>query len=120
MARGDRDKHAKVLASAIRAREESVRAFSSSSRGERERWAVGSSLTNFGVNFDESELQSAAFDPPDVLFRDAAFELKEVYDKGRRRHGEFKASLKKAKLGRQGFHHGSNLRGGISALQEQL
>src|SRR5690606_36997075 len=36
-------------------------------------------------------------DPPDVVFRAARFEIKEILDQGRRRHDEYKAELERAK-----------------------
>jgi hypothetical protein len=36
-------------------------------------------------------------DPPDVRFRDAHFEVKEIVDEGRRRHDEYKVSLERAR-----------------------
>ena len=41
-----------------------------------------------------------ASDPPDVRFRDAAFEIKEILDEGRRRHADLKEGLEKAKAAR--------------------
>src|SRR5690348_13841895 len=34
--------------------------------------------------------------PPDVKFRDAAFEIKEVLDEGRKRHDEYRDHLRRA------------------------
>lgn len=47
-------------------------------------------INNFHIEFDESEVLSLAVDPPDVIFRDARFEIKEIMDPGRRRHDEAK------------------------------
>lgn len=79
-----------------KARAESVRYFGSENKPERERWVVVEFLGNLGVSFVESEVQSAADEPPDVHFRSAAFEVKEIQDPGRRRHTEFKAALERA------------------------
>ena len=80
-----------------KAREESVRFFSSANRRERELWVASEFLVNLGLPFEEGELEHITDDPPDVRFRDAAFEIKEILDEGRRRHAEFKASLEKAR-----------------------
>lgn len=48
-------------------------------------------IKNLDVEFDESEVLSLVVDPPDVIFRDARFEVKEILDSGRRRHDEAKA-----------------------------
>src|SRR4051812_46176699 len=78
------------------ARAESVNFFSSGNRAERELWVANEFLRNLGVSFDRSELAHVRDDPPDVRFRNAAFEIKEILEEGRRRHDEFKESLKKA------------------------
>ena len=80
-----------------KARAESVRYFSSKNKPERERWVVVEFLTNLGVSFVESEVQSVVDEPPDVRFRSAAFEVKGILDPDRRRHEEFKAALARAK-----------------------
>lgn len=77
--------------------EESVNFFRSTNRPERELWVANEFLTNLGVSFKQSELVHVTDDPPDVIFREAKFEIKEILDQGRRRHAEFKASLEKAK-----------------------
>ena len=76
--------------------EESVKYFSQKNKPERERWVCGSFLKNIDSAFDEMEIISPDDEPPDVAFRDARFEIKEVLDPGRLRHAEYKAALKKA------------------------
>lgn len=78
----------------LKAREESVRFFSSAGKTEREVWVANEFLINLGIAFVENEIVASKIDPPDILFRGAAFEIKEILDKGRRRHQEFKDSLK--------------------------
>jgi hypothetical protein len=85
------------IASAIRAREESVSFFSSKRKPERERWVVTEFLTNLGIEPSETEVVSAADEPPDVEYRDARFEVKEIMDVGKRRHAKYKESLRRAK-----------------------
>ncbi len=82
------------LAAVRKAREESVRFFSPKNRRERELWVANEFLTNLGITFDQSELVHIKDDPPDVKFRAANFEIKEILDEGRRRHA--KASLERA------------------------
>ncbi|MBA2592448.1 MAG: DUF1780 domain-containing protein [Pseudomonadota bacterium] len=79
-----------------KARAESVEFFRSSKKPERERWVVHEFLANLGVAFEDSEVQSLAQDPPDVKFREANFEIKEILSEGRRRHQEYKVGLQKA------------------------
>lgn len=85
------------IASVIKAREEAVEFFSSARKAERERWVVNELLDNLGVPHREGEIVSFADEPPDVLYADARFEVKEIMDPGKRRHAEYKASLEKAK-----------------------
>ena len=85
------------IASVIKAREESVSFFSSKRKPERERWVVTEFLANLGIEPSEGEVVSAADEPPDVEYRDARFEVKEIMDEGKRRHAEYKDSLRRAK-----------------------
>lgn len=75
---------------------ESVDYFASSRKCERERWVCDEFLTNLGVFVRSGEVQSAKSEPPDVVFRDAQFEIKEILDVGRKRHAEYKAALQHA------------------------
>ncbi|BCB26998.1 hypothetical protein SKTS_18840 [Sulfurimicrobium lacus] len=93
---GDEMTDEEYLAAVRKAREESVRFFSSGNRGERELWVAKEFLTNLGLEFQYSELIHVKDDPPDVRFREAEFEIKEILDPGRRRHAEYKASLETA------------------------
>jgi len=79
-----------------KALEESVAFFSPERKMERENWVVDAFLKNLGVEFSPSELVSEPDEPPDVRFRDAQFELKELMDPGRRRHQEYRDALAKA------------------------
>jgi hypothetical protein len=84
------------LASVRKAREESVRFFDPANKPERERWVANTFLWNLGVEFAESEIQCVADEPPDIRFRSASFEVKEILDEGRRRHADYKTALEKA------------------------
>ena len=59
------------------------------------RWVVGSFLKNMSISFAETDLVRGD-DPPDVVFCDAQFEVKEILDKGRKRHTEYKEALARA------------------------
>lgn len=78
-----------------KARAESVEFFRSANKPERERWVARAFLTNLALSFTDDEL-IAVQDPPDVRFRDANFEIKEILDEGRRRHQEYKEGLEEA------------------------
>jgi hypothetical protein len=85
------------LATIRSALEESVRFFSPQNKSERECWVVREFLDNLGVPSTESELRPVTDDPPDVRFREANFEIKEILDQGRKRHKEYKDALQKAR-----------------------
>ena len=70
-----------------KARAESVEYFSAAKKPEREQWVVRTFLTNLGITYTTTEVIEGE-DPPDVQFRSANFEVKEVLDSGRRRHRE--------------------------------
>jgi hypothetical protein len=78
-----------------KARAESVDYFGAANKPEREQWVVRTFLTNLGISYTTTELVEGK-DPPDVQFRDANFEIKEVLDPGRRRHQEYKEGLEEA------------------------
>jgi hypothetical protein len=75
---------------------ESIEYFSAKNKAERERWVCLELVQNLGIAFNETEIVSPENDPPDVVFRDARFEIKEILDPGRKRHAEYKAALQKA------------------------
>lgn len=76
---------------------QSVAFFSSANKGAIERWACTEFLMNIGLDFQPDEVVLQVDDPPDVTFRGACFEVKEILDPGRRRHDEYKAALSKAR-----------------------
>ena len=80
------------LAAVRKAREENVRFLSNAGKVERELWVAREFLKNLGINFSEEELVSPPEDPPDVLFRSAQFEIKDVVDYPR--HAEAKRELR--------------------------
>lgn len=79
-----------------RALRESVDYFSAENKPARERWVCQEFILNLGLAFDETEVITPDDEPPDVVFRDSRFEIKELLDPGRRRHAEYKESLQKA------------------------
>ncbi|WP_299697649.1 DUF1780 domain-containing protein [Hydrocarboniphaga sp.] len=76
---------------------EAVAYFSPQNKTTRELWVIRAYLMNAGVPFRNEEVEGSKVEPPDVLFRGARFEVKEVLDPGRRRHAEFKAELERAR-----------------------
>ena len=81
----------------IEALEESVQYFSSHNKSEREIWVAESFINNLNISYDNSEFLAPQQDPPDVTFRSAQFEIKEILDPGRRRHEEYKKKLEHAR-----------------------
>lgn len=79
-----------------RALQKSVEYFSAKNKPERERWVCHEFIQNLGLSYEQVEVVTPNDDPPDVVFRDCRFEIKEVLDPGRRRHAEYKASLQQA------------------------
>lgn len=77
--------------------------FSRSFKAWREWHTAVNFLTNLHIGVDDSQVFCSPQDPPDVLYRDAAFEVKEIMDDGRLRHDEVKQARenKKTKLSRQ-------------------
>lgn len=79
-----------------RALKASIEYFSVKKKAERERWVCAEFFRNLGVRHEDAEISTHADEPPDVVFRDARFEIKEILDPGRRRHAEYKADLEAA------------------------
>jgi hypothetical protein len=86
-----------VILENIKDLEESVQYFSPQNKIEREKWVAKSFITNLNIEFDDSEFKVPEQDPPDVAFRDAEFEIKEILDTKRCRHAEYKEALVKAR-----------------------
>lgn len=80
---------------------ESIDYFSEANKARRERQVCAQFLKILGVDFTSGEVVSRAGDPPDVIFRDARFEVKEILDPGRRRHDEIKQGAAKLEAARR-------------------
>jgi hypothetical protein len=63
---------------------------------EREAYVVRTFLEHLRIEFTEAEVLPETSEPPDIRFRDARFEIKEMLDEGRKRHLEYREKLKKA------------------------
>ena len=85
-----------AIQDSIKSRKDSIRFFSNSCKQKRDVWVVREFLRNLRLTFSDHELQSVKHDPPDIVFRSASFEIKEVDKEGRKRHDEYKQKLKKA------------------------
>lgn len=87
----------KLLSQRIKDLEASVAYFAPGNKRESERWVTDSFLQNLRILYSQSEVISPDDDPPDVEFRDARFEIKEILDPGRRRHEEYKQELERVR-----------------------
>jgi len=79
--------------------EETIRFFGAGPDNQQaqERIVVEGFLRGLGVEFSASEIKTVNQGPPDAIFRDATFEVKELYPPERRRHDEYKLELAKAR-----------------------
>jgi hypothetical protein len=64
---------------------------------ERERCICAAFLRCLGIEFLADEIVAEKHDPPDVIFKQANFEIRELYKTGRRRHDEYRERLKELK-----------------------
>lgn len=81
----------------IKALEEAIDFYSNDRKDERELWVVKAFLENMRIEHTQNDLVPVTDDPPDVLFRDFRFEVKELMDDDRRRTDEYRKQLEVAK-----------------------
>jgi len=74
----------------------SVEYFRSANIVERNLWVGREFLQNLNVAFRDLDVTAPASDPPDAIYRDLRFEVKEILDEGRKRHAEYKEALENA------------------------
>jgi hypothetical protein len=75
---------------------ESVAFWSPEKKLEREVWVVKTFLRNLDVQYADAELVGESSEPPDINFRSARFEIKEILDPDGRRHEEYRQKLERA------------------------
>ena len=68
---------------------------SNARKWERERWVCQRLLQALNVSHRLDEFSAANHEPPDVLFREASFEVFFVLDEGRRLNDEWRAELER-------------------------
>ena len=87
------------LRNTVQELEESVRWWSPEQENQkaRERYVAEHFLQGLGIEFNATDLIQPESDPPDVIFRGAAFEIKEVQTAERRRHDEYRRRLTRAR-----------------------
>ncbi len=75
---------------------EQANAFLSNARKwERERWVCQRLLQGLNIAYHTNDFTQAGQEPPDVLFRDARFEVFFVLDEGRRLNDEWREELQR-------------------------
>lgn len=85
-----------LITAVRRSREEEARFFAD--QAETERWVVQEFLMAIGLSFSPDELISQPqADNVDVVFREARFQIKEIYDPQERRDAEIRDSIELAK-----------------------
>jgi len=85
-----------IIENTIKQIRESISFFSNPNKSKRELWVLREFLKNLNIDFQDNELRSVDNDPPDLIFRGAAFEIKEIDEKNRKRHDEYNQELKEA------------------------
>src|SRR5258706_15544341 len=90
----DREKFEEYRRELLEYDRETVRFLSNPQKPERERSVCAAFLRCLGVDFAVAELVPDA-DPPDVRFREAYFEVRDILDAGRKPDGEAKAWVKR-------------------------
>ena len=77
--------------------QKSIRLFSNKGKKELELRVVKKYLNSIDLSYEYDELIQPPQheEPPDIIFRDACFEVMELYDESRQRHRELKERLKR-------------------------
>ena len=70
--------------------EETISLLSNQEKTTRERMVGAAFLRCLGVDFLPNDIGAPQDDPPDIIFRNAHFEVRELLDKGRRRGDEYR------------------------------
>lgn len=60
-------------------------------------WVVSEFLKSLNLNFKKEEIINIKEEPIDVIFRNANFQIKTIYDQDRKMHKEYKEKLERAK-----------------------
>jgi hypothetical protein len=90
--------HKRLLEEQEEQLDEAISFFSNANKKERELIVVRYFLENLGITFTEEELESVTNEPPDIKFKEANFEIKELPDSNRRRHEEYKRAKEKCRV----------------------
>ena len=85
-----------LLDSIRRGLRESVAFWAPDKKVERETYVVRTLLRHLGIQHEPEDIRPEPAEPPDMHFRDARFEIKEILDHDRRRHDEYRKKLERA------------------------
>ena len=86
-----------IICDLIGHKEATIAWFGQTGKQERERFLLRGFLRGLEISFDLREIKSVNGEFPDIEFRGAEFEIKEMLDPDRRRHDEYKEALEKLK-----------------------
>lgn len=87
---------AEFIKDTIEAIKEARHFFANECKPDREKWVVSQFLFQLDIKFAKEDVRESQDEPADVDYRNARFQVKEIYDEGRRRGDEYKESLRKA------------------------
>ena len=82
----------------VDATKEAIHFFSNNCKSHREVWVVRHFLSQLCIEFSNEEIHASSDEPVDVVYCDAKFQVKEIYDEGRKRGDENRESLRKAEI----------------------
>lgn len=92
---------AKAISELIRYKKATIKWLGQSGREGRERFVLRAFLRCLKIKFNATKIKSIKGRFPDVEFRNAEFEIKEMLDPNRKRHQEYKNALEKLKTVRK-------------------
>jgi hypothetical protein len=84
------DSEQKYIDDLVSHSEETLVLLSNKEKTKRERMVVAAFLRCLGVTFSSNDIESPQDDPPDIIYKEACFEVRELLDEGRRRGDEYK------------------------------
>jgi hypothetical protein len=93
-----KDTESEFIEERVDAVKEAIHFFSNNCKSDREVWVVRHFLSQLCIEFSKGDIRASSDEPVDVVYCDARFQVKEVYDEGRKRGNEYRESLRKAKI----------------------
>jgi len=77
---------------------EAIHFFSNNCKSDREIWVVRHFLSQLCIDCSNEDIHASLDEPADVVYCDARFQVKEIFDEGRKRCDEYRESLRKAEI----------------------